>query len=475
MKKTLCDELSPVWKIARRELRDQFRDWRIILPIIGLTVLFPFLMNLTAKAAVNLTTKYGAPLVGERFVPFLLMVVGFFPITVSLVIALDTFVGEKERGTIEPLLSSPLKDWQLFLGKMTAAVGAPLLASYLGIFVYIIGLIVQGVALPDANRLAQTLILTTAQAILMVSGAILVSTQATSVRAANLMASFIIIPIALLIEGESVLIFWGTNQVLWWAVFAVIIMAFLVVRMALAHFQREALLGREIDVLNIRWIFATFWKSFRGTARSILGWYRYEILSTLQEQRTTILTTIILGCASMVLGYVWWGKNGMALLGTSNYESVLEVIRRGINLPSESLSFRFIFLHNLRATVLIGLSGLVSFGVLGFLLYLVNMGTIGIVVAIFVGMGFAPGQLIVSGILPHGLFELPALILTSAAILHVGIRLVTPDPVYTLGETILDNFGKWARIFLGLTIPLLLIAAAIEAWVTPILLSSANN
>src|SRR5512137_2771290 len=141
----LREDLRPVWLIARRELRDQVRDWRIILPVIGLTVFFPFLMNFTAKAALNFASQYGAPLIGERFVPFLLMVVGFFPITVSLVIALEAFVGEKERGTIEPLLSSPLKDWQLLLGKMTAAACAPLATAYLGILVYLIGLYFQHV------------------------------------------------------------------------------------------------------------------------------------------------------------------------------------------------------------------------------------------------------------------------------------------------------------------------------------------
>ena len=46
----------------------------------------------------------------------LLMVVGFFPISVSLVIALESFVGEKERHSLEPLLSSPLTDAELYLG-----------------------------------------------------------------------------------------------------------------------------------------------------------------------------------------------------------------------------------------------------------------------------------------------------------------------------------------------------------------------
>jgi len=45
---------------------------------------------------------------------------GLLPDHGFLVIALESLLGEKERGTIEPLLSSPLKDWQLFMGKLLA-------------------------------------------------------------------------------------------------------------------------------------------------------------------------------------------------------------------------------------------------------------------------------------------------------------------------------------------------------------------
>ena len=70
-----------VWLIAWRELRDQMRDWRIIIPMVILTLVLPILANAGARAAVNFTTQYGTPLIAERLVPFLLLVVGYFPIT----------------------------------------------------------------------------------------------------------------------------------------------------------------------------------------------------------------------------------------------------------------------------------------------------------------------------------------------------------------------------------------------------------
>ena len=458
------NDFGPVWLIAWRELRDQLRDWRIIFPMVALTLALPFLADLGAQAAINFTTKYGTPLIAERLVPFLLMVVGFFPITVSLVIALESFVGEKERGTIEPLLSSPLKDWQLFMGKLIAGTVAPLVTSYLGISVYMLGLYFQHIPFPDPNRMAQTLLLTTVQAFLMVSGAILISTQATSVRASNLMASFIVIPMALLIQGESIMLFWGNDQILWLAVFGVSILAILLSRVGIAHFQREALLGREIDILNLRWVGLTFWRAFKGDARSFGGWFRYELPKTLRKQFPTILMTIVIGVGAVLAGFFWMNSNATSILKSLNGEDISGVLSSGLGVPSGNafaISFPLIWGHNLRAIVIILLLGLFSFGVLGALLYLLNMGVVGAALALVQAMGKSPWKVGIFGLLPHGIFELTGLILSSAAILYIGIALVTPRSQRTLGEVFIESFADWARIGLGIVLPLMTVAAVI--------------
>ena len=107
--------------VARREIRDSFRDWRIIIPILLLTVFFPALMNFTARRLVAFVEQYGAEIIATQLIPFLLLVVGFFPMSFSLVIALETFVGEKERHSLEPLLATPLTNAELYWGKAMAA------------------------------------------------------------------------------------------------------------------------------------------------------------------------------------------------------------------------------------------------------------------------------------------------------------------------------------------------------------------
>jgi hypothetical protein len=294
--------LGPALIVTRREVRDQFRDWRIIVPVLVLTIFFPWLMNFTARQATSFVERYGADLVGDRLIPFLLMIVGFFPISVSLVIALESFVGEKERRSIEPLLLSPLSDWQLYLGKLMAAVVPPLLASYLGITVYLIGIYLSVNWQPSPILLTQIILLTTVQALVMVSGAVVVSSQTTSVRAANLLASFIIIPMALLIQAESVIMFWAQYTVLWWIILGQIVIAGLLLRTGVVHFNREELLGKEIDTLKIRRGWRTYSAAFTGDVHSLGQWYTQEVAKALRQMYKPILIITL----TLLVG-VWIG------------------------------------------------------------------------------------------------------------------------------------------------------------------------
>lgn len=476
----MLSNLLPVWIVARRELKDQLRDWRVLFPLTVLTLVFPFIMKVMASGVIDFVNQYGANLVIDSLVPFSVLLIGFFPNTISLVVALETFVGEKERGTIEPLLSSPLADWQIYLGKLLVGALTPLVASYVAITLYILMVMRLDLRMPSAAILAQLYILTAGHAILMVSGAIVISVQSTSVKAANLLASFIIIPVALLMQGESALLFWGNNQILWLAVAAVFIVAGLLVRLGLAHFQREYLLGREIDMLNIRWIARTFWGYFKGDATSFFGWYRDSVGATLRKLRKPIALLVVLAVAGIGIAYGWAISNLQFYLDTIKPEQMVELQDRLIRVGDLSelggvLNTPALFLHNLQATLLMVFFGLFSFGVLGVILYLINTSVIGILLGLFQLMGYHPLPLIAAGILPHGIFEIPALILSCAAVLHIGLVLVTPQAGRTVGEVLIEALAEWMRVAVGLVMPLLLIAALIESNITPQLLINAMS
>lgn len=468
----MFNKLRPVWLVAQRELRDQFRDWRVLLPMIILTLGFPFLMNEFAKQTVDFMNQFDANLILDRFVPFSILIIGFFPLTVSLVVALESFVGEKERGTIEPLLSAPFDDWQLYFGKLLVGAATPLTASYISIALYLWMVSQQGLDLPSASVLFQLLLLTTAHAILMVSAAIVISVQSTSVKAANLLASFIVLPVALLMQGEAVMLFWGNDQVLWLAVAGVLILALLLIRVGISHFQREYLLGREIDTLNFKWMLRTFWKNFKGDARSFGDWYVRVVGASLRRVAPAVVFILMIALVSVWMSYEWVMDNVAEVISNTSQENLVKLEQSLEELPDLAglrgqLNPSFLFLNNTRAVAFIFLAGLLSFSVLGVLLYMVNIGLIGGVYALFELLGFQPLPLFLAGVLPHGIFELPALMIGSAVVLYFGAAIVTPQLGKSMGEIILELLADWAKIFIAVVVPLLAIAAVIESYVTP--------
>jgi uncharacterized membrane protein SpoIIM required for sporulation/ABC-type transport system involved in multi-copper enzyme maturation permease subunit len=460
--------LNGALMITRREVRDQLRDWRIIFPVLILTLFFPGLMNFTAQRLVSFVERYGAPIVGDRLIPFLLLIVGFFPISVSLVIALESFVGEKERHSIEPLMSSPLSDGQIYLGKLLASLLPPLLTSYLGIAVYLVGVYTQVGWKPTPILLTQVVLITMVQALVMVSGAVVISSQATSVRSANLLASFIIIPMALLIQGEAIIMFWARYSALWWAIIGQVFIAILLIRTGVAHFNREELLGRELDTLNLGWGFRQFLSSFKGKASSIGRWYTQELGATLRKMALPIL---IMALALLVAVFVGAQQAQVFVLPPEllNWANLDEGALQGL----ESVRFfsmtgvGTVWLHNLRAIALAMLLGIFSFGVLGVLVLMLPFVLIGYFMASMGSIGLPPTTFMAALVLPHGILEIPAIILAGAAILRLGATLAAPAKGKTIGEAWIAALADWAKIMLALVLPLLLGAAALEILVTP--------
>ena len=107
--------------ITRRELRDSLRDWRIVTPILTLTIVLPSVLIAALRMGHDLLERLGPDALDTKILPFSILAIGFFPMSFSLVIALETFVGEKERNSLEALLSAPLTDRELFTGKFIAA------------------------------------------------------------------------------------------------------------------------------------------------------------------------------------------------------------------------------------------------------------------------------------------------------------------------------------------------------------------
>ncbi|MEW5986599.1 MAG: stage II sporulation protein M [Chloroflexota bacterium] len=468
----IVHDLQMAWIVTRRELRDAVRDWRIVIPMLLLTLGFPSLMNYTAARMLAFVGRYGAQLMGDRLIPFLLLVVGFFPMSFSLVIALETFVGERERNSLEPLLATPLTDAQLYVGKALAALIPPLIASLLGITVYLLGLLRELAWQISPILLGQLLLLTVVQGMVMVSGAVIVSSQTTSVRAANLLASFIIIPMALMIQFEAAVMFWGNHNGLWWLIVGLAITAVIFVRMGIRLFNREELLGREIDHLRLGWMVRHFWWRLSGRAErgdpypSLAQWYR-QLFALLPPLRLPAAVVLFALAGGLLLGRFlagWLPLPGFMqtqLQTTNPAENLANVQNLLSGLPM------VIFLHNLRAAALQTILGMFTFGVLGLLVFMLPWALVGYMTSQVALVGYNPLTFVLATIAPHASLELPALVLLAAAALRWQVMVIAPPPQRTVTESWLFAAADFGRLLIGLVIPLLILAALLEAFVTP--------
>lgn len=471
--------------LVGREIRDTLRDWRIVVPIVILTLFFPVLMSFVADMALNWVAKYGEPIIGERLIPFLLMVVGFFPISFSLVIALETFVGEKERKSLEPLLATPLTDAQLYLGKTLAAMVPPLLAAYLGIIVYLVGLYFFKGWIPPLTLLVLVVLLTSAETLVMVSGAVVVSSQTTSVRAANLLASFIIIPMALLLQGEAIIMFWANYGVLWWIVLFLLVVDVVLVRMGVHTFNREELLGREIDRLNV----ASLWRTFRNhlewerwlfglDMQKVPAWLRWlgtlgglyvrDIPAILRRSRLALAVVVVGLLASVYVGYAFAARYqlppemmGLELISSETFSELPAVDW----LPA--FTTWGVLSNNVRALLLAALLATFSFGTLAVALLMAPLAIVFFFVAQAARLGYSPLLFFVAFVLPHGVLELPAASIATALAVRLGATFVSPRQEVAVGEGWLWALADLIKVFVALVLPLLALAAAIEVHVTP--------
>lgn len=473
--------------LTRREILDSLRDWRILLPIFVLTLAFPLLMNfITVRTQNMFYERWGVEGIERRLLPLMLMVVGFFPVSVSLVIALETFVGEKERRSLEPLLLTPLSDLQLYLGKTLAALLLPLVAGCLGITVYTAVLWRQGWH-PSSVLLIQILVLTAAEALVMVSGAVIISSQTTSVRAANLLASFVIIPMALLVQGESIIILQAGNAILWDVLAFLIVVDVMLVRMGIRLFNREELLGREIDELNV----GNLWRMFRRH----LGWERWlfgldlarvprpwrwlgTLVGLYLREVPAVLRRSWLALALVVaglLGAVWVGWDFAVRFrlpaGSLALDSITDESFTGLSTTSWLPAFTTwgVLQNNTRSLLAAALLGTFSFGSLAVALLMAPLAVIAYVGFQAAWAEYDPFLFLLTFVMPHGVLELPAALIATGLAVRLGATFIAPPRGMTVGEGWLQALADFIKLFLAVVLPMLTVAAWIEVHITPFL------
>ena len=221
-------------------------------------------------------------------------------------------------------------------------------------------------------------------------------------------------------------------------------------------------------MLNIRWGWSVFRRAFREDARSLKDWYLRVLPATIRRMGWPAAFMVIIILASVWLGttqvsrFPALAKNTDISQATGGLKSLAQAW------PLFSLNpVLGIWWQNVRALLISVVLGVFSFGVLGVMPAMLTFGLLGFLMNLVSANGITTWQYLVGFILPHGIVEIPAVVLAGAAMLRMGAILATPTPGKTIGEVWLSCLADWAKIMVGAVIPMLLVAAAVEAWLTP--------
>jgi ABC-type Na+ efflux pump permease subunit len=128
---------------------------------------------------------------------------------VSAVLAGDAFAGEKERKTLESLLHLPIRDRDLYIGKLLVSFGPSVAVSWLGFVLFCI--VANTAAWPVMHRMFMptqlwaVMILWIAPAVAAVGLGIMVrvSVRANNTQEAQQLGGAVVLPLVILAVGQT--------------------------------------------------------------------------------------------------------------------------------------------------------------------------------------------------------------------------------------------------------------------------------
>lgn len=466
--------ILPIRAVARREMRDNLTDWRMLFPVLILTFVVPTVILAAALYAIRFVGDNGTV---ARLIPFGLLLSGFLPASFSLITALESFVGEKERNTLESLLAMPMSDGELYLGKLIAALLTPLSSALLAMLTFTMWFELRAPLAMQARVRTDLLWLMVAliavKAIAMVAGAVIISSHTTTVRAANLLASFVLVPMSVVVQLEALVIIAQQPQLLWSIFWALLAIAIMLVRTGMNSFNREEILSREhagFSSKRIVWTFKRFFAEFQpaGVAPeryeqpfSLKRFYRRDVSALLHEYRAPLIVSFIAVMTGLVFGYFAFGEYRAAWLDRSLQQSAGQAADPSLLLVLQVAA------NNLRVALVSNVLSLFSFGIPAFLVPAAAFAQIGYVASWQAAHGLSPWTFVLAYVVPHGIIELPTFILSAALGIRIGASVLYAPRGFTIGQNILWSLANFAKMFVFVILPLTLLGATIEGLITP--------
>ena len=271
--------MRDAWLIAMRELRETVRDPNLVLPLVLMPCLIGLLAGISAfasfgsgtggvgtavtnaaldrlpSAAVehlsNLPTTNRDATIETLLKAFSIPLFWVIPVALTPALAADSFVGERERSSLEPLLATPIGTSQLLLGKLAASVVPAAVGTWLGVLVFWgMTLLSRSTLYPrlllaDGDWLFSLLVVAPLVALFTASVAALLSTRVSGYRVAYQLNGLIVLPVVLLLIPATAFLFLFTSAALAYVAALIALVDLAIIGWAMSLFDRERLMSRR--------------------------------------------------------------------------------------------------------------------------------------------------------------------------------------------------------------------------------------
>jgi ABC-2 type transport system permease protein len=190
--------------------------------------------------------ELGQAIIGQQFsILFFLL-----PLIIPSVIAAYSVVGEKTNKTLEPLLATPMRTWELLLGKSLAALIPAVALTWLCGAIFIAGIARVAVsgrvfaAIISPGWLVILVLCTPLLALIAIAAMVVVSSRVSDPRTAQQLTGVVIIPVLLVFFGQLTGVLVLNPALALGAAGVLVVCAALAIWIATRMFQREAILTR---------------------------------------------------------------------------------------------------------------------------------------------------------------------------------------------------------------------------------------
>ena len=184
-----------IWAIAHKELRDYRRNRFIVGTMVITPVIFCTLPTVEILSLSPTASTHTVDVVVGLSMLYLLLIPAIVPATLSA----HSVVGEREQGTLEPVLITPIRREEFLLGKATAAMVPTVAVSYVmfGIFLILTATLANSIVSSDvfqAKHLLIQFLFSPLLAAWSITVGIAISSRASDIRVAQQLGTLASLP-----------------------------------------------------------------------------------------------------------------------------------------------------------------------------------------------------------------------------------------------------------------------------------------